>query len=146
MTYKPLQADSPESQDHACTLQSCHGAVVAPLSEMPQEGSSVFSNKAPFGLPLLASSYSRVTASSVFCAQNIFSGPSVWAPLTNKNIVVHAASIFRRTTVFGLFWIMLKTSDLPVALFVFFKYLTQTFWFYHYIVYTCSPFLLRLRT
>ena len=44
-----------------------------------------------------------------------------------------AASIFRRTTVFGLFWIMLKTSDLPVALFAFFKSLTQTFWFYRYI-------------
>ena len=32
-----------------------------------------------------------------------------------------AASIFRRTTVFGLFWIMLKTFDLPVALFAFFS-------------------------
>ena len=43
MTNKPPQADSPESQDHICSLQSCHGAVVAPLSEVPQEGSSVFS-------------------------------------------------------------------------------------------------------
>ena len=33
----------------------------------------------------------------------------------------------------GLFWIMLKTSDLPVALFAFFKSLTQTFQFYRYI-------------
>ena len=44
-------------------------------------------------------------------------------------------------TVFGLFWIMLKTSDLPVALFAFFKSLTQTF-----RTYTCTSFLLRLRT
>ena len=44
-----------------------------------------------------------------------------------------AASIFRLTTVFGLFWIMLKTSDLPVALFAFFKSLTQTYGFYCYI-------------
>ena len=54
MAYKPPQADSRESQDHACTFQSCHGAVVAPLPEVPREGSSVFSvfsNKAPFGLP-----------------------------------------------------------------------------------------------
>ena len=28
---------------------------------------------------------------------------------------------------------MLKTSDLPVALFAFFKTLTHTFWFYRYI-------------
>ena len=34
---------------------------------------------------------------------------------------------------FGLFWIMLKISDLSVALFAFFKSLTQTFWFYCYI-------------
>ena len=34
---------------------------------------------------------------------------------------------------FGLFWIMLKTSDLPVAFFAFFKSLTQTFWFYRYM-------------
>ena len=40
MTYKPLQADS---QDHVCNLQSCHGAVVDPLSEVPQDGSPVFS-------------------------------------------------------------------------------------------------------
>ena len=43
MTYNPPEADSPESWDHVCTLQSCRGAVVAPLSEVPQEGSSVFS-------------------------------------------------------------------------------------------------------
>ena len=40
MTFKPPQADSPESSDHVlCTLQSCHGAVVAALSGVPQEGS-----------------------------------------------------------------------------------------------------------
>ena len=32
-----------------------------------------------------------------------------------------------------VFWIMLKTSDLPVALFAFFKSLNQTFWLYRYI-------------
>ena len=30
---------------------------------------------------------------------------------------------------------MLKTSDLPVALLVFFKSLTQTFWLYYYILF-----------
>ena len=44
-----------------------------------------------------------------------------------------AASILRETTMFVFFWIMLKTSDLPVALFAFFNSLTQTFWFYRYI-------------
>ena len=28
VTYKPPQADSPESQNYVCDLQSCHGAVV----------------------------------------------------------------------------------------------------------------------
>ena len=42
----------------------------------------VFSNKALFGLPPLASSYSRVMVSSVFCTQNIYIfGPSVWGPV-----------------------------------------------------------------
>ena len=68
MTYKPPQADISELKDHVCTLQSCHGAVVAPLSEAPQEGSSVFFHP-------LASSYSRVAVSSVFCAQNIVFRP-----------------------------------------------------------------------
>ena len=85
MTYKPPPAHSPESYDHVCTLQSCHGAVVAPLSEVPQEGSPVFSLFFLIKLHLasrpLASSYSRVTVSSVFCAQNIFFGPSVWGPI-----------------------------------------------------------------
>ena len=48
------EADIPESKIHVCTLQSCHGAVVARLSEGSQEDSSVFSLfsliKAPFGL------------------------------------------------------------------------------------------------
>ena len=57
-----------------CTLQSSHGAVVAPLSEVPQEASSVFSLFSLIKLHLashsLAISYSRVMVSSVFCAQN----------------------------------------------------------------------------
>ena len=59
--------------------------VVVPLSEVPQEGSSVFSLFSLIKLHLvshpLASSYSRVTVSSVFCAQNIFFRPSVWGPV-----------------------------------------------------------------
>ena len=86
MTYKPPQADSPELLDHVCTLQSCHGAVVAPLSDVPQEGSSVFSLSSLIKLHLaslpLASSYSRVAVSSVFWAQNIyFFGPNTWGPV-----------------------------------------------------------------
>ena len=84
MTYKPPQADSPESYDHVCTLQSCHGAVVAPLSEVPEEGSSVFSLFSLIKLHLashpLASSNSRVTVSSVFYAQNIFFRPKCVGP------------------------------------------------------------------
>ena len=84
MTYKPPQGDSPESYDHvctlrSCTLRSCHGAEVAPLSEVPQEDFSVFSPFSLIKLHLafhpLASSYSRVTVSSLFCAQNIFFRP-----------------------------------------------------------------------
>ena len=64
---------------------SCYGAEVAPLSELPQEGSSVFSLFSLIKLHLasrpLASSYSRVTVSSAFCTQNIFFGPSVWGPV-----------------------------------------------------------------
>ena len=50
--------------------------MVAPLSDVPQESSSVFSLFSLIKLHLaslpLASSYSRVAVSSVFCAQNIF--------------------------------------------------------------------------
>ena len=66
---------------------SCYGAEVAPLSELPQEGSSVFSLFSLIKLHLAShplainSSYSRVTVSSVFCAQIIFFGPSVWGPV-----------------------------------------------------------------
>ena len=35
--------------------------------------------------PLASSSYSRVTVSSVFCAQNIFFGPSVWGPVNGAD-------------------------------------------------------------
>ena len=56
------------------------GPVVAPLSEVPQQGSSIFSLFSLIKLHLasypLASSYSRVTVSSVFCA-DLFFGPSV---------------------------------------------------------------------
>ena len=88
MTYKPPQADSPESYDHVCTLQSCHGAVVAPLSDVPQEGSSVFSLVSLVKLHLaslrLASSYSRVAVSSAFWTQNIyFSAQTRGAPLNS---------------------------------------------------------------
>ena len=92
MSYKPPQADSPESYDHVCTLQSCHGAVVAPLSDVPQEGSSVFSLFSLIKLHLaslpLASSYSRVAVSSVFWAQNIyFSAQTRGAPLRGSSRV-----------------------------------------------------------
>ena len=50
--------------------------MVALLSDVPQEGSSVFSLFSLIKLHLaslpLASSYSRVAVSSVFCVQNIF--------------------------------------------------------------------------
>ena len=53
-----------------------YGAVVAPLFDVPQEGSSVVSLFSLIKLHLaslpLASSYSRVVVSSVFWAQNIF--------------------------------------------------------------------------
>ena len=65
--------------------------VVAPLSDVPQEGSSVFSLFSLIklhlaSLPLASSYYSRVAVSSVFCAQNIyFSAQTRGAPL-NKAI------------------------------------------------------------
>ena len=40
-TCNRLQDDSPESYHIVYTLQSCYGAVVAPLSEVPHEGSTV---------------------------------------------------------------------------------------------------------
>ena len=60
--------------------------MVAPLSDVPQEGSSVFSLFSLVKLHLaslpLASSYSRVAVSSVFWAQNIyFSAQTRGAPL-----------------------------------------------------------------
>ena len=66
-------------------LASYHGAVVAALSDVPQEGSSAFSLFSLIKLHLaslpLASSYSRLAVSSVFCAQNIFFGPNAWGPV-----------------------------------------------------------------
>ena len=60
--------------------------MVAPLSDVPQEGSSVFSLFSLIKLHLasfpLASSYSRVAVSSVFWAQNIYIfGPNAWGPV-----------------------------------------------------------------
>ena len=88
---QPPQANSPESYDHVHILQSCHGAVAAPLSEVPLEGSPVFSLFSVIKLHLashsLASSYSRVTVSSVFGTKIYFFGPSVWGPVKeNSNV------------------------------------------------------------
>ena len=62
--------------------------MVAPLSDVPQEGSSVFSLFSLIKLHLaslpLASSYSRVAVSSVFCAQSIFFGPNAWGPVKHE--------------------------------------------------------------
>ena len=60
--------------------------MVALLSEVPQEGSSVFSLFSLIKLHLashpLASSYSHVAVSSVFCAQYIhISAPNAWGPV-----------------------------------------------------------------
>ena len=61
------------------TLQSCHGAVVAPLSEVPQEGSAVFSLFSLIKLHLashqLARRYIRVAVSSKKCCLNFFCSP-----------------------------------------------------------------------
>ena len=59
------------------------------LSEVPKEGSSVFSLFSLIKLHLaslpLASSYSHVAVSSVFCAQNIyFSAQTRGVPLTQE--------------------------------------------------------------
>ena len=72
---------------------------VAPLSDVPQEGSSVFSQFSLIKLYLaslpLASSYNRVAVSSVFCAQNIyFSAQTRGAPLNYKNIVFPMSDYF----------------------------------------------------
>ena len=61
--------------------------MVAPLADVPQEGSSVFSLFSLIKLylashPSLASSYGHVAVSSVFCAQIIhISAQTRWAPL-----------------------------------------------------------------
>ena len=39
---QPPQADNTESRDHVHTLQSCHGTVIASLSEVPQVSSPAF--------------------------------------------------------------------------------------------------------
>ena len=65
--------------------------MVAPLSDVPQEGSSVFSLISLIKLHLaslpLASSYSRVAVSSIFWAQNIyFSAQTRGAPLNCRRL------------------------------------------------------------
>ena len=56
--------------------------MVAPLSEVPQEGSSVLFSLIKLHLAShpLDSSYSRVTVSSAFCAHFCFFGASMWGP------------------------------------------------------------------
>ena len=68
--------------------------MVAPLSDVPQEGSSVFPLFSLIKLHLaslpLAGSYSRVAVSSVFWAQNIcFSAQTRGAPLSEVMDVQH---------------------------------------------------------
>ena len=92
MTYNPPKNDSRESYDHLYTLQSYHGAVVAPLSEVSQEDSAGFSLFPPIKLHLashpLASSYCLVMVSSKeWCIIKLFLFVHVdWAPLKQKNI------------------------------------------------------------
>ena len=63
--------------------------MVAPLSDVPQEGSSVFSLFSLIKLHLaslpLVNSYSRVAVSSVFWAQNIFFRPKLVGPVKVHN-------------------------------------------------------------
>ena len=66
--------------------------MIAPLSDVSQEDSSVFSRFSLIKLHLaslpLASSYSHVAVSSVFCAQNIFfSAQTPGAPLRKLNTI-----------------------------------------------------------
>ena len=73
--------------------------MVAPLSEVPKEGSSVFSLFSLIKLHLaslpLASSYSsRVAVSSVFCPQNIFFGPNAWGPVKGAVYTVVVVVVF----------------------------------------------------
>ena len=42
---------------------------------------SVLSNKAPFALP-------PIMVSSVFCAQKLFFGPSLWGPVKVKHLIL----------------------------------------------------------
>ena len=73
--------------------------MVAPLSDVPQESSSVSSLFSLTKLHLvslpLACSYSRVAASSVFCAQNIFfPAQTRGAPLRSKTALIRTSSLF----------------------------------------------------
>ena len=70
----------------------------SPLSEVTKKGSSVFSLFSLIKLHLaslpLASSYSHVAVSSVFCAQNIyFSAKTRGAPLSNKPPTIRNQSV-----------------------------------------------------
>ena len=73
--------------------------MVAPLSDVPQESSSVSSlfclTKFHSASLPLACSYSRVAVSSVFCAQNIFfSVQTRGAPLRSKTALIRTSSLF----------------------------------------------------
>ena len=59
---------------------------------------SVSSTKLHLASHPLASSYSRVTVSSVFCAQNTFCGPSVWGPV--KAVVKYVGGLLASRHVF----------------------------------------------
>ena len=73
--------------------------MVAPLSEVPKEGSSVFSLFSLIKLHLaslpLASSYSHVAVSPVFCAQNFFfSAQTRGAPLIRKMLAMYLVCMY----------------------------------------------------
>ena len=83
-----------------CTLQSCHGAVVAPLSDVPHKGSSVFSLFSLIKLHLvslpLASSYQVQSCGcfiSILCPKYIVFGPNAWDPvkLTLSSLLFNTA-------------------------------------------------------
>ena len=72
--------------------------MVVPLSEVPQEGSSdlslFFLKKLNLVSHPLASSYSRVTVSSVFRAQNIFFRPKCLGPVNKVAAVVSNTVVY----------------------------------------------------
>ena len=64
--------------------------MIAPLSEVPQEGSSVFSLFSLIKLHLAShplASYGHVVVSSVFCAQYIHMAQTRGAPLNHSELM-----------------------------------------------------------